>query len=460
MSSISISASNHGKTLIQENKVVLLWSFTVWLVVMNTTMFHVALPSVLLELSLTTSTASWIVSGYSIVFAISTLTFSRLSDYLPISRLLLIGLTLLGTASVIGFFSHHFYLLLASRVLQAAGAGAVPGLAMVLVARYIPISRRGKAMAFIASASSLGFGLGPVIGGAITQYLGWNYLFMVTGLVVLLIPMFIRILPKEGVQKVTFDTFGGVLAGLSVTGLLLFLSTLSYFLLVGSIILIVLFWKHTHKIESPFIQPSLLKNRQYMKLLFIGFTAFFTHFATLFLMPIILTIVFNKDPAAIGMIIFPGAIMSAIAAQFIGRLIDRFGNAPLIIFGQTSLIIATVMLSFTSTLSPYFILITYMFMSTGFSALTSSIANEVTRVISNNEVGAGMGLAQLIQFFGGAFGVTIAGIMITIQEGFLGEIVYRNIFMGLSLLILTAIVTFSIYYRKKNLYCKGPHPIK
>jgi DHA2 family metal-tetracycline-proton antiporter-like MFS transporter len=451
MSSVTITASdqNHDVTL-QENKIILLWSFTVWLVVMNTTMFNVALPSVIQELSLTSSTASWIVSGYSIVFAIATLTFSRLSDFLPISRLLLIGLTLLGIASVIGFFSHHFFLLLTSRVLQAAGAGAVPGLAMVLVARYIPLSRRGKAMALIASASSLGFGLGPVIGGAITQFLGWNYLFLVTGLVVLFIPLFRRILPKEEAKLVTFDAVGGVLAGISVTGLLLFLSTFSYSILLGSVILLILLWKHIHKIKFPFIQPTLLKNHQYTKLLFIGFTAFVTHFATLFLMPIILTVVFHKEAAVIGMIIFPGAIMSAVAAQFIGRLIDRFGNAPLIIFGQTLLVISTVLLTLTSTISPIYILITYMFMSTGFSALTSSIANEVTRVISANEVGTGMGMAQLIQFFGGAFGVTLAGIMITLQRELIEKIIYRNIFIGLTMLILASMISFYIYYKNRD----------
>lgn len=166
MSSTPIPSVQQNKEgTIQDQKVILIWSFVVWLVVMNTTMFNVALPNILQDLSLTSATASWIVSGYSIVFAISTLTFSRLSDFIPISKLLLVGLTILGVASIIGFLSSHFYSLLFARILQAAGAGAVPGLAMVLAGRYIPIKRRGKAMAFIASAASLGFGLGPVIGG-------------------------------------------------------------------------------------------------------------------------------------------------------------------------------------------------------------------------------------------------------------------------------------------------------
>lgn len=448
MSSVSIAApKSTGVESIQENKIVLIWSFIVWLVVMNTTMFNVALPSVLTDLSLTSSTASWIVSGYSIVFAIATLTFSRLSDYIPISRLLLIGLSILGVASVIGFFANSFPLLLTTRILQAAGAGAVPGLAMVLAGRYIPISRRGKAMALIASASSLGFGLGPVIGGAITQYLGWNYLFAVTGLVVFFIPVLQKLLPKEEIKKVKFDTVGGGLTAIGVTGVLLFLSTFSYFILFSSMIALLLMWRHINQVTMPFIQPKLLKEKQYLKLLFIGFVAFVTHFSTLFLMPIILTDVFGKDPAEVGLMIFPGAILSAVAAQFIGRLIDRFGNGPLIYFGQLFLFIATVLFTLLSTKSPYFILLTYMFMSTGFSALTSSIANEVSRILPTEEIGTGMGMTQLIQFFGGAFGVTLTGIMITLQDGLAVELIYRHIFGGLVVLITIAIIMFRFYIK-------------
>ncbi len=453
--SVSITATEKSATeTFPENKIIFIWSLTVWLVVMNTTMFNVALPTVLIDLSITSSTASWIVSGYSIVFAIATLTFSRLSDFVPIAKLLVVGLTILGVASVIGFLSNDFYVLLGARILQAAGAGAVPGLAMVLAGRYIPLSRRGKAMAFISSAASLGFGLGPVIGGVITQYLGWNYLFTVTGFVVLLIPLFQKLLPKEEAKIGKFDIIGGILTGLSVTGLLLFLSTFSFLILVCSLILIISVWIHFQKIEIPFIQPSLLKNKQFIKLIYIGFAAFVIHFATLFLMPIILSAVFNKEPLEVGILIFPGAILSAITAQFIGRLIDRFGNAPLIIFGQIFLVIATVMFAFTSTISSYFILFTYVFMSIGFSTINASVSNEVTRILLPAEIGSGMGIVQLIQFFGGALGVTFTGLLITLQKGISAEIVYRNIFGMLFFLIISAIVLFALYYlnKRKNRY--------
>jgi DHA2 family metal-tetracycline-proton antiporter-like MFS transporter len=436
--------------VIQENKIILIWSVTVWLVVMNTTMFNVALPSVLRDMALSSSTASWIVSGYSIVFAIATLTYSRLSDFLPIRKLLTIGLSLLAASSIIGFFSQDFFWLLAARLLQAAGAGAVPGLAMVLAGRYIPISRRGRAMAFISSAASLGFGLGPVIGGLITQYLGWHYLFVVTGFVLLLMPQFWRLLPDEEAQTIKFDFVGGLLVGAGVTGLLLYLSTFILPILLLSIAAIWWLWRHINRVSTPFIQPALLKNKQFVKLLCIGFGAFVTHFSALFLMPIMLSVLFDKEPAAIGLLIFPGAILSAIAAQFIGRLIDLFGNMPIILFGQSFLLTAVILFAVFGNLSPYAILFTYMFMSTGFSALTSSISNEISRILERSELGAGMGIAQLVQFFGGAFGVALTGLLIVWQGNLAVEASYRNIFLILAGLLSVTLLVYFHYKKSKQ----------
>lgn len=457
-SSISLPAMHENRIEpFQERKIILIWSFTVWLIVMNTTMFNVALPTVSMELSLTATTVSWIVSGYSIAFAISSLTFSRLSDFIPISTLLFIGLCLLGVASLIGFFAHQFTLLIIARILQALGAGSVPGLAMVLAGRYIPLSRRGKAMALIGSAASLGFGLGPVVGGAITQYLGWNYLFGITGFVFLMLPLFRKLLPKEEVTSGKFDLIGALLTSASITVLLLSLSAVSPTLIAITVILFAILWVYLNKSEIPFIQPDLFQDTQYIKLLFIAFAAFIIHFSTLFLMPIILTNVFNKGAAEVGLLIFPGAILSALSAHYIGVLIDRFGNKPVLIFGQISLVIAVILFAFLSTKSPYFILLSYIFMSPGFSALTSSVSNEVTRILPLEKIGSGMGLTQLTQFIGGGFGVTITGLLISLQSGLPHEAVYRNIYFAFLMLIILSVVVFGLYNRnvKMNITMKG-----
>jgi MFS transporter, DHA2 family, metal-tetracycline-proton antiporter len=434
---------------IQENRIIPLWSLTVWLVVMNTTMFNVALPSVISQFDLSPTAGSWIVSGYSIVFALSTITFSRLSDFIPIGRLLMTGLVILGIASIIGYFANSFAFVLVSRMVQAMGAGAVPGLGMVLATRYIPISRRGRAMSFISSAASLGFGLGPVIGGGITQLLGWNFLFIVTGLVLLLLPVFKIYLPVEKRRAGSFDFAGALLTGGGVTTLLLYLSSFAFWQLGLSVLFITILVWYSKKKAEPFIRINLFKNSRYVSLLLVGLIAFMTHFAFLFVMPVMLSNLFQKEPAVIGLVIFPGAMLSAFAAIYVGRWIDRFGNLPVMRAGLLSLLISAVLFSLLGTKAFYMTAIFYMFTSIGFSSLTSSLANENSRILNKDEVGSGMGMLQLVQFFGGALGVAIAGLLIEGQKAFALEVVYRNVFIFYTILVCVAISIYHFKIKKK-----------
>ncbi|MGQ3479475.1 MFS transporter [Paenibacillus sp. TY11] len=193
----------------REGVIITLLCITVVLVTMNTAMFNLALNDLSHYFNLPASIVSLTVTSYSIMFAISSITYSRLSDFVPLNRLFAISLVLTGGASVGAMLSNHFWILLAARVLQAAGAGAALSLSIVFLTRYVPLVRRGKSMTFIMSSVSLGFGLGPVIGGFVVQYLGWKYLFAITSLLMCIAPLLMRYIPKESLSKRSFEFTGG-----------------------------------------------------------------------------------------------------------------------------------------------------------------------------------------------------------------------------------------------------------
>ncbi|MEI7025347.1 MFS transporter [Paenibacillus sp. y28] len=435
---------------LKEGVVTALLGITVMLVVMNTMMFNLALPQVTRDFGLTSTAASWIVTGYSIVFAISSITYSRLSDFLPIRRLLLIGLASLGAASVLGFFSHHFALLLCARLVQASGAASVPALGMVLITRFVPAGRRGKSMSVIMSASSLGLGLGPVIGGAITQYLGWNDLFIVTGIVLFLIPFFYRLLPAEPVQKGSFDTAGSLLIGIGTTGLLLFLTSRSWLLLAAGIVALGLFWVRIHRSANPFVQPALFRNKPYLLLSGIGIVSYMNNFAALFLLPQVLAHLYDLTPGQSGLVIFPGAMLSALASNRIGRLIDRFGNGLLFRYAPWMLLASAVLFALFVSTSFYTIMVLYAMLSLSFSALTTSVSNELSQMLPKEQIGAGMGLFQLTQFFSGAFSVALTGSALTWQKSLTLPQAYSNIYWGLTVVVLVGIACAFSYSKQKQ----------
>ncbi|WP_341278926.1 MFS transporter [Paenibacillus sp. FSL H8-0537] len=439
---------NNGEAgLKKEGLVILILSFALTLVVMNTMMFNLALPDVEKQFSLTAIATSWIVTGYSIMFAIASITYSRLSDFIPMKLLFLIALSSLSVASIIGFFSNSFILLMAARLIQATGAGAIAALGIVLVTRFIPADRRGRAMALIMSATSLGLGLGPVIGGVIVEYLGWHYLFAVTAIMIVLIPMFYKMIPAESRKSGTFDVAGALLIGIGTTGLLLALTSRSLIALIIGVVAVALFWWRIHKANDPFVQPDLFRNKPYMLLGMLGVTSYMNNFAALFLVPQVLAGVYHLTPAQSGLIVFPGSLATMVASRYIGSTIDRLGNRFFIRLAPIGLLIASLALAFSAVHSYWAILIIYMLLSVSFSALTSSVSNEMSRLLPQKEIGAGMGLFQLAQFFSGALTAALIGSAIVWQAQLAKSEAFNHILWGMSVIVLCTVVSSLLYTR-------------
>jgi DHA2 family metal-tetracycline-proton antiporter-like MFS transporter len=293
------------------------------------------------------------------------------------------------------------------------------------------------------------------VGGTLAQYAGWNYLFIVSCIVLVLMPFFYRNLPPEQPKQIRFDVWGALLMAIGTSGLLLFLTTLtetvySYGFLLLSSMAYFLFWRHIQVVSMPFLQPALLRNKNYLKITFMAFANFAAHFSTLFCLPILLACLFGKESGAIGLIVFPGAFIAAMASILIGRLIDRFGTVPILLTAHGLLFAAMLLFAWLSGIDPLFSMLAYILLGVGFFTMTPSLSNELTRILPGAQVGAGLGMMQMTQFFGGAFGVTMAGFLISLQESLPPKLVYRNIFLCFSVLVLLSGTLLGLYLRSKR----------
>ncbi|MDR6880695.1 MFS transporter [Bacillus sp. 3255] len=431
----------------REGVVTLLLGITIVLVIMNTMMFNLALSDVAKEFSLTASATSWIVTGYSIVFAISSITYSRLADFIPIRRLFIIGILSLSLGAIAGLFSNSFAMLLIVRIVQASGAGSIPALALVLLSRYIPIQRRGKAMAMIMSSVAFGLGFGPVVGGIVVEYLGWKLLFVVTAVTLVLVPFYMLMIPKEEPRKGSFDAIGAFFIGVGTTGLLLFLTNHSVIALLAGLVSIVLFIIRIRSAKDPFVLPALFSNRSFLILGAVGIAAYLCSFATLFLMPQILVKQYGLSAIQAGLVIFPGSALAMIVSRKVGRIIDARGNSSLIRYTPLFLLASVILFALLEGVSFLAILFIYMLMSVSYTILTSSISNEISRLLLPSQIASGLGLYQLLQFFSGAFGVAATASALVWQKDFPLAHAYSNIYWGLTLVVILSIICAIGYLR-------------
>ncbi|UUZ95585.1 MFS transporter [Paenibacillus sp. P25] len=176
-----------------------------------------------------------------------------------------------------------------------------------------------------------------------------------------------------------------------------------------SLVALALFWVRIRRVKDPFIQPALFRDKPYMSLSVLGIAAYIINFATLFVVPQILSHLYGLTAGQSGLLLFPGALISMLASNRIGKMIDRFGNGRLLRSAPWSLLASTVLFALLAVQTYYAIMIGYVVMSIGFTALTTSVSNEMSRILPKDRTGSGMGLFQLTQFFSGAFSVAVTG---------------------------------------------------
>ncbi len=433
----------------REKWMVFFMGVAVVLVIMNTMMFNLALPKVALEFTLSPAETSWIVTAYSIMFAIASITYSRLSDFIPIRRLFLIGLASLGTAAIAGFFVRDFVVLIGVRVLQASGAGSIPGLALVFISRHIPIERRGRAMAKVMAAVALGLGLGPVVGGAIVEYAGWHYLFLLTASALLLLPVFAALVPQESPRHGTFDIAGAVFAATGITLLLMALTQKSAMAFAGGSFSVLLFVWRIRSARQPFVMPALFANTPFLKLAAVGVAAYISSFALLFIMPQMLVKLHRLSAIEAGLAIFPGSIMAMLVSPITGKTIDRHGNRGILRLMPWVMAAGTLLLALFARDGYIWLSLAYLLVSVAFTFITSSVSNEMSRLLIPAQIGAGLGLFQLMQFFSGAFGVALSATALVWQRDFSPAESYSNIYFGMTVILLLSVVSGHFYLKSR-----------
>ncbi|MEX2414896.1 MAG: MFS transporter [Paenibacillaceae bacterium] len=431
--------------------------YIIFFSVLNGTMFNVALPALSKEFSLSPSGVSWVVVIYSLIFAVGSVTYGKLADIYPIRRLIVIGLLLFSSGSLIGFLSEEYWMVIIARMIQGSGSAAIPALAMIASARYFPIEQRGYVMGFVASTVAFGFGVGPLLGGAITQIFDWRVLFLVSVCSLAALPVLIRALPHEEPQGGSLDILGAVLFGLGVAALLLGVNTNVWFLLLG-VLLFVSFSLHIRGKEQPFIQIGLFQNPKFVLMLLFALCIYFSHMSSFFVLPLVLADVNGLEPGWIGLVFFPGAMIAALLGTRAGKLSDRYGSQVVLRWAAIMMAMGFLTISSLISVSVMWISVTLIFIFLGFSSIQASLASYIASTLDPKETGVGLGLYNLTAFMGGTLGPTLVSKFLELNTtrwnilnpgGFAsysnGMLILSMICLG-SLLLLTGVLILEKYH--------------
>src|SRR5215208_3109644 len=151
-----------------------------FMAVVDDTIITIALPSMRRDLGFSGADAQWIFNGYMLAFGGLLLLFGRAGDVWGRRRLFLGGLALFGVSSLLGGLAPSPWVLISARILQGVGAAAfVPASLSLLTAIFAEGEERNRAIGFYGAMAALGFVVGMVGGGIITEFLGWRWILFV-----------------------------------------------------------------------------------------------------------------------------------------------------------------------------------------------------------------------------------------------------------------------------------------
>ncbi len=404
-------------------KALAVLSIAYLMVVLDIAIVNVALPSIKTELHFSsTENLQWIVSGYALTFGGFLLLGGRMGDLLGRRRLFMVGLALFSITSLVAGLSTSSGMLIGARVAQgAAGAILSPSVFSITSVTFEEGSERNKALGVLGAISGAGAAIGVILGGVLTQYVGWEWIFFVNvpiGLATLLVvPRVVRESRAEGLTR-HFDALGAV----TVTGsLMLFVYALTRTTqvgwgtgetigeLIGSAALMAAFVAIEMRSRSALVPLRIFKRRTLTGANVIGFGLGTMIFGMFFLLSLYMQQVLGFTAIKTGIGYLAVALTAVVSSGVAQALVTRLGVKPVLTTGLMMVgggLIYFTQISATGSywkdLFPGFILLGF---GLGFAFVPISIA--ALAGVTGRDAGLASGLINTAQQIGGALGLAI-----------------------------------------------------
>jgi EmrB/QacA subfamily drug resistance transporter len=392
------------------------------MVVLDVSIVNVALPSIQTDLDFAPENLQWVVSAYALTFGGFLLLGGRIGDLIGRRKLFMVGLALFSAFSLLCGFATSDGMLIVARGLQgAAGAILAPSVFSIVTVTFEEGSERNKALGILGAIAGSGAAIGVLLGGVLTEYAGWEWVFYVNapiGLGALWLALrYVRESRLEGMAR-RFDSLGAI----SVTTSLMLLvygltqapnkgwsSGETIGVLIGSAVLMVAFLVIEARSRSPLVPLRFFRKRTPTAANIVGFGLGTMVFGMFFLLSLYMQQVLGFSALKTGVGYLAVALTAIVASGAAQALVTRVGVKPVLTVGLGLIGGGLIWFTQISVDGTYAADLLGGFLMVGvglgFSFVPISIA--ALSSIEPQEAGLASGLINTSQQIGGALGVAI-----------------------------------------------------
>ncbi len=400
-----------------------LWAYVVaavasFMVSLDNLVVTTALPQIRIHLHSGVQGLEWIVNAYTLTFAVLLLTGAALGDRFGRRRVLSIGLGIFTVASMAAALAPSVGILIAARAVQGVGGAIVLPLTLTILSHAAPAERRGALLGIYGAVAGLAVAFGPLVGGAVTQWASWQWIFWLN------VPIGLAVLTVVGRVQESWGPAGRLDgAGLALGSAGLFgivyalVSTDSHawtsanvaLPLVAGLAVTAVFVGHETRTSNPMLPLRLFRERTFSAANVASLLFSFGMFGSIFLLAQFLQTAQHLSPLAAGLRILPWTAMPLLVAPIAGPLSDRIGGRPLMVTGLA--LQAGGLAWLAAVLSPGVTFGTlfapFVICGVGMSLFFVPVSNMILGSVAASEEGVASGANNAVRELGGVIGIAI-----------------------------------------------------
>jgi len=387
---------------------------------------NIALPTIGKKLALDAISLNWVATAYLLAAAAFLVPFGRIADIRGRKRVFQIGIVIDAAASILCAIAPSGAWLISFRVLQGVGGSMIFGTAIAILTSVYPLQERGRALGFSTASVYVGLSVGPLVGGFMTQYFGWQGIFLLNALLGIIISMVVFTKLKgewAGARGEGFDYPGSIFYTVSIVVLVYAFSVLPNLWGLGLIALAIAgfigFVTWEARQEHPVVRIELFRGNTVFA--FSNLAALINYsatFAVTFLLSLYLQYVngFSAEHAGLIMIVQP-AVM-AICSPVAGHLSDRVEPRIVSSIGMTLTTTGLVMLAFLGrNTSLGWVFASLFVLGIGFGFFSSPNTNAVMSSIERRFYGVASGTLGTMRLTGQAFSLGLVLLLFSLYIG-------------------------------------------
>ena len=408
------------------NLVLAICCMSLLLVSMDVTIVNVALPVIERELHASLAQLQWIIDAYTLVVASLLLLAGSISDRVGRRRIFQIGLTVFSLGSLLCSLAPNIETLIAFRAVQGLGASMLNPVALSIVANVFPDPKaRARAVGVWGAVAGVSLAAGPLLGGVLTQTVGWRAIFWVNlpiGLAAILLAA--KYVPESKAPKprgldpigqaLVFCTLASVTYAVIEGPRMGWHSAVIVGLFVVAAILVVAFVGWELRRKTPLIDLRFFRSVPFSSATVIALLAFSSFAGFLFLNALYLQQVRGLSPFHTGLSTLPVAAMLVVCATLSGRLVASHGPRPSLLLTGAAFMVSSLMLTGLSPQTPIvWLLVAYAVFGIGLGMVNPAVTNSAVAGMPLSQAGVAAAIASTGRQVGAALGVAITGTVVS-----------------------------------------------